>query len=76
MNSVSCTSATNCVAVGHFDTGPTGDQVAHTLIETWDGTSWTIATSPDVGTVTNDLRSVSCTSLSSMRGGWRLLQQH
>jgi hypothetical protein len=65
LNAVSCTSASNCVAVGHWNSGPTGDVISQTLIETWDGTNWTIVTSPNIGTVANLLTSVSCTGPST-----------
>jgi hypothetical protein len=52
---VSCTGATGCMAVGSTSSGQ-GDQ---TLAEAWDGTSWTIGTSPNPG-VENSLASVSC----------------
>ena len=50
LNSVSCSKETYCEAVG---AGPNG-----TLVETWNGTSWSIVSSPDGGY----LNGVSCTS--------------
>ena len=59
LTGVSCTSSTSCVAVGYFSTGST----LSTLIETWDGTSWSITPSPDTSpTEINLLSGVSCTS--------------
>jgi hypothetical protein len=59
LRSVSCTSPTNCVAVGFYsDQFNTGDQ---TLVESWDGTAWSVVSSPSPS-ITNDLNSVSCTS--------------
>ena len=66
--SVSCVAGTDCWAVGTIidQTGsgnPTG-----TLIEHWDGTSWSIVPSPDptgTGVVGGILQSVSCTSPAS-----------
>lgn len=60
LSAVSCSSRTDCTAVGN-DNGST------TLIERWDGTSWSIQPSPTPITATNrypavDLASVSCTS--------------
>ncbi len=55
--SVACPDATDCWAVGDTWVG----QVAQTLIEHWDGTSWSITPSPDTATsADNSLRAVSC----------------
>lgn len=59
LNSVTCLSSKSCTAVG-TDLSTTGTQ--HTLIETWNGSSWSIAHSP---TVTGTLQAVSCTSSTS-----------
>ena len=64
LSSVSCASSTDCWAVGYYlvDTNPYNDQ---TLVEHWDGTSWTIVTSPNATTNTpNDLNSITCVSAS------------
>ena len=45
---VDCTSATSCVAVGS-ERDPVG---SHTLVETWDGSSWAVVPSPDAPIVT------------------------
>jgi hypothetical protein len=58
LDSVSCSAPSNCVAVGTAATGGPGDESA--LIESWDGAHWTIAANPQDGTLSNDLRSVSC----------------
>jgi len=59
---VSCTSASACTAVGNFYNG-SNDQ---TLIEQWNGTAWSIVSSPNTSaTQDNDLRGVSCTSASA-----------
>ncbi len=55
LNSVTCTSASQCLAVGEYGL---------TLIEQWNGTSWSIVTSPNVGTGTNTLYGVTCVSAS------------
>jgi hypothetical protein len=70
---VTCTSASDCWAVGYhflgvFFIGPglIGTPTYQTLIEHWDGASWTITTSPNTsGTQTNILSSVTCTSASN-----------
>ncbi len=79
LNAVSCSDATDCVAVG-FDYSSSSQ--TQTLVETWDGTSWSIATSPDVGSGDNLLAGVSCSdptectavgSSYSSTGVWRTL---
>ena len=56
LTDISCPSATFCVAVGHsFD----GSDMK-TLIETWDGTDWAIAASPNQSGGSNYLHGVSC----------------
>jgi hypothetical protein len=58
-NSVSCTSATNCMAVGDYS-----DQAGSTdtsFAEQWNGTVWTVETTPSP-TAFSTLVSVSCPS--------------
>jgi hypothetical protein len=54
LTGVSCTSATECTAVGSTEEG--SDE---TLIETWNGTAWTAVSSPNPGDQ-NLLTGVSC----------------
>jgi hypothetical protein len=61
LNGVSCLSATACVAVGFADISVPNDQTQETLIETWDGNTWSVVPSPSPG-YSDDLSSVSCTS--------------
>ena len=69
---VSCVSRTSCTAVGDSYVGSlTGPE--HTLIERWNGKSWSIVPSPNPSP--NDhqgLRAVSCVSAASCVavGGW------
>ncbi len=60
LNSVSCTSSTNCVAVGYYANPSV--QAGQTLIETWNGTAWSVTSSPNEGSGDNHLNGVSCTS--------------
>jgi hypothetical protein len=53
LNSVSCASSTSCVAVG-----PYNDEGGQTLIEYWNGSSWSVMTSPNEGN--SVLEAVSC----------------
>ncbi len=60
--SVSCTSATSCMAVGSYDPS-SSSFTSQTLIEQWNGTSWSIDTSPNTSTSeSNSLYGVSCVS--------------
>jgi hypothetical protein len=61
LEAVSCTSSTACIAVGHsFKTADVGSAELP-LAERWDGTSWSLQTTPDVGAI-GALFGVSCTS--------------
>jgi hypothetical protein len=58
---VTCVSASDCWAVGYYN----NVSANQTLIEHWDGVSWTTITSPNTNpTQQNLLRSVSCVSAS------------
>ena len=63
LESVSCTSASFCVAVGIQGTEPTGLPV----IYAWNGTAWTISTSPELPSAYTEavLIGVSCTAPTS-----------
>ena len=59
---VSCSSATDCAAVG----GAPNGLAEQTLIVQWDGAAWSIVPSPNTGpTLDNELGGVSCVSASS-----------
>ena len=58
---VSCTGPVSCVAVGQSGTDPETD--GQSLIESWDGTTWTIVPSPNTGP--DALSGVSCRSATS-----------
>jgi hypothetical protein len=60
LTGVTCASATQCWAIGYSDTGYIGS-VKKTLIERWDGASWSIVTSPNTSsTQDNVLSGVTC----------------
>jgi hypothetical protein len=62
INGVSCVGVSNCVAVGEYTPTSADDQ---TLIERWNGTVWTIVSSPTPVSVDNArLAGVSCPSSS------------
>ncbi len=59
LNDITCVSSSECWAIGYYYNG-TANQ---TLVERWDGTSWTIATSPNTSsTQTNVLSAIACAS--------------
>ena len=57
LNGVSCPSTTSCFAVGNYETGA----FENTLVEQWNGTSWSIVASPNAaGAPESILSGVSC----------------
>ena len=60
LNGIAAVSADDIWAVGGGDFDTTGSSA--TLIEHWDGTSWTIVSSPDPGTASNALAAVTALS--------------
>ena len=65
LNGVGCASASDCWAVGYYNVGTHGVGPHQTLIEHWDGTSWSIVTSPNTGSAQdNVLNNVKCSSAS------------
>ena len=62
LDGVSCPAPTDCTATGYYFNGT----VNQTLVESWNGTAWSIGTSPDVSPgTTSVLTSVSCPSPSA-----------
>ena len=70
---VSCHRATSCQAVGQYGDASLGTN--QTLIESWNGTSWSIVPSPDIGNNVNDLLGVSCQSTHSCQAVGLYLDQ-
>ncbi len=65
---VACVNGVDCWAVGAVLSNPQGGNPTGTLIEHWDGTSWSIVPSPNPtgsGVVGALLQSVSCSSSSN-----------
>jgi hypothetical protein len=61
LGSVSCTSATSCTAGGSYQSSDVSNfGSSQTLVEVWDGTAWTIASSPNPSTAQDILQGVSC----------------
>jgi hypothetical protein len=65
LGAVSCVSASSCTAVGAYRNS---SGLLQTLVEAWNGTSWSIVPSPNNGTGDNGLGAVSCVSPSSCTG--------
>lgn len=64
LDGVSCTSATNCMAVGSYGTAPGNNSIP--LAEHWDGSSWSIQTMPvPAGGFGFQLKAVSCSTATS-----------
>lgn len=57
LKSVECLSSSECIAVG--------DSNAETLAASWDGSEWTLMSTPNVGASINELVSVSCTTFEA-----------
>jgi len=65
LKGVSCQSSASCTAVGSYTPGKAvkGSLVEHTLAERWNGTEWTIQTTPNPTEAKDSyLAGVSCTS--------------
>jgi len=60
LNGVSCVSATDCIAVGEQAGGTATGTLVSALIESWNGTAWSVVPSPQPGN--RALYGVSCTS--------------
>jgi hypothetical protein len=61
LHGVSCASATNCNAVGDYQTAAT----TNTLIEHWNGTDWATVTTPNpAGAPGASLNGISCPTAS------------
>jgi hypothetical protein len=61
MTAVSCTSAASCTAIGQYQSSAAGTFGAlETLAEVWNGTAWSIASTPDPSPTHNVFLGVSC----------------
>jgi hypothetical protein len=61
LSNVSCTSPSACIAVGEHSIYPFHGNF-QTLVERWDGTSWSVQKTPNAPGKANMLADVSCTS--------------
>jgi hypothetical protein len=62
LDGVSCRSATSCTAVGYQQTTPSAAE--RPLVETWNGTTWSVGTMPDVATAISCTSAVACTAVA------------
>ena len=63
LNGISCPSSASCVAVGNYLTAADSLQ---TLVESWNGSTWTVVASPDTtSTESNTLNGVSCSTATN-----------
>jgi streptogramin lyase len=60
LEGVSCTSASNCMAVGNYKAG----SVVAALAERWNGSTWSLVTTPASGTPAPYLYGISCSGPS------------
>ena len=75
LSAVTCVSASECWAVG--TNGPWGGSIRETLIQRWDGESWTIMSSPnDVDSTINVLSDVTCVNSSDCWAVGHSADQH
>lgn len=61
---VSCTSSTACTAVGDKEINATTHET-QTMAQRWNGSSWSLQTTPNPEAVDRDLESVSCTATTA-----------
>jgi hypothetical protein len=68
LSGVSCASATDCTAVGHYDGNTyygSADNSTHAVAEHYDGTKWTLTAVPDApGAPSTRLMAVSCLAVA------------
>lgn len=61
LNGVSCTSPSQCVAVGEAGSTNPSTPISQTLVESWNGSTWSITPSPTPSPTTlAELQAVSC----------------
>jgi hypothetical protein len=61
LSGVACTSSFDCMAVGDWTKKEGGGEIASTLVERWNGSSWSIIPSPNVaGYTLSQLYDISC----------------
>jgi hypothetical protein len=73
LNAISCTSGSDCMAVGQGNIGSAkGIRRMYPLAEAWNGTKWTIVPTPKLSQKAASLNGVSCASSTScVAVGWQ-----
>lgn len=61
LQGVTCQSADACTVVGEYENG----HVGHSLVERWNGKSWSVVSDPNPSQYDNDLAGISCPSTKS-----------
>ena len=61
LEGVACASSSLCFAVGYSYSSSLGTD---TLIEQWNGSAWSVVTSPNSGTIASELYGVACPSVT------------
>jgi hypothetical protein len=74
LSGVSCSTTTSCFAVGSYQTGVLSPLVTKTLVEHWNGQTWSIMPSPNpTGSANSFLNGVSCRGTSCFAVGYSRL---
>lgn len=60
LTGVACPSMSYCLAVGYSVTGQSGDPPSSALVEEWNGSTWTILSTPASSVADSRLNSISC----------------
>jgi hypothetical protein len=68
LNGVACVSAADCTAAGYYSNStPSGSGPSKALIESWNGTSWSVVPSPsEAGDLLQDVSCVSAASCTAV----------
>jgi hypothetical protein len=64
LNSVSCISSTLCFTAGDYNAGAASSYGFHSLIERWDGSSWSLVGSPNTSSSNTLLNGANCMKAS------------
>jgi hypothetical protein len=67
LSGVTCNSGSDCWVAGSAHDGSTGTH--QTLLQHWDGSSWTLVQSPNPGAQTNILNAITCNSSADCWAG-------
>ncbi len=66
LSAISCVTETTCFAVGSYDIGLGASTSSGTLVQSWNGSTWsTVSAIPDQGDTARILNAVSCSSTTT-----------